>query len=60
MLVLTLHNDEEIVVHLPDGREVVILKANRRQVGIDAPREIRVSRRPVQPRLKLVKPEAKP
>ena len=55
MLVLSRHPDEEIVVTLPDGREIVLkvvgLSGGRVHLGITADADITVLRREVLDRI---------
>lgn len=49
-LQLTRSKNEEIVIELPDGREVVIapLDGPKRNIAIEAPRQLRIYRRPAR------------
>lgn len=51
MLVLSRRRDEEIVIQLPDGTEIVLtvvdMWGRNVRLGFEAPREIRVYRREV-------------
>lgn len=44
MLWLSRKKSERIVLAMPDGREIVIVKGARRTIGVDAPEDVKVRR----------------
>lgn len=57
MLVLSRLRDEEIVLVLEDGRELLItqvdIRGDKSRIGVDAPKSIQVHRREVWERIKF-------